>query len=232
MVSAGKISFSLGNIFETPGEILVIPRNSDGGISNKIEEGLKKLRIPYAPRKTEAGAIDFLTSSAKQYSMIAFVTTVAQPSAKSSVDIIKLIGDRLGSYVNETALRVVVSPLLGTGAGGLDPVDAFVALQDSFAASSPSDGKLNVVILEQEHYEAISLMSQTQKDEGSELRKETEMSLTPSVEGALKRTPGNTTALELIAEILTNHPEYGGNSADDIRKKILQAIQTQYQQSK
>src|ERR1019366_4656635 len=61
----------------------------------------------------------------------------------SNSETIRRIGRELGTYASaHPHVQIIESPLLGTGAGGLDPIDAGMALKSGFEETCRTDATL------------------------------------------------------------------------------------------
>ncbi len=79
-------------------------------------------------------------------SVLCWATSVARN--RSSIDAIEQIGRRLGEYVTTVPeLRVIASPLLGTGAGRLSDLESAKALVRGFTHTPPEHAILRIHVL-------------------------------------------------------------------------------------
>lgn len=110
------------NIFDVDCDLLLIPISTAGTISNSFRSGLDELNIPtdlWKDKDYELGDIKILPKKSKN-KFIAFVCTV--DGYDSAYYAIRLIGKRLAEKVIELeGIREIATPILGTGAGKLQP---------------------------------------------------------------------------------------------------------------
>lgn len=135
----GSVIFRPGNILARGADLTVLPCSDEGHISAETRSHLERYGLPL-PGAVTFGSIRIIEfpgpSSITRW--IAYAASVSKRS--SGVAAIGEIGRRLGEHVSaHPDVRVVESPLLGTGVGGLDIVEAGSALRRGFEASAPSD---------------------------------------------------------------------------------------------
>jgi GTPase SAR1 family protein len=114
--------FLNANIFDVNCDLLLIPISTTGTISNSFRSGLEKLNIAtdlWENKDYELGDVKILPKKSKR-KFIAFVCTV--DGSNGAYYAIRLIGKRLAEKVTELkGIREIATPILGTGAGKLQP---------------------------------------------------------------------------------------------------------------
>ncbi|WP_281867701.1 leucine-rich repeat domain-containing protein [Flavobacterium sp. GSB-24] len=114
--------FLNNSIFDVDCDLLLIPISTNGTISNSFRSGLDELNIAtdlWKKNNYELGDVILLPEKAKR-KLIAFVCTV--DGNQSAYYAIRLIGKRLSEKVAELKhIKKIAAPLLGTGAGKLQP---------------------------------------------------------------------------------------------------------------
>lgn len=121
------------SIFNIDCDLLVIPISTERTISSPFQRGLEKLNISTdfgIQEKFELGDVKIFP---KKYGRgyIAFVCTVDQYN--SSYFAIRLIGKRLAEKVIElNDIREIATPILGTGAGKLLPLQSLNIMRAAF----------------------------------------------------------------------------------------------------
>ena len=110
------------SIFNVDCDLLLIPISTVGTISNSFRSGLEELNIPtdlWEDKDYELGDIKILPKKTKN-KFIAFACTV--DGYDSAYYAIRLIGKRLAEKITELKdVREIATPVLGTGAGKLQP---------------------------------------------------------------------------------------------------------------
>lgn len=123
-----------GSIFDSKCDMIVIPCNSYGGISQSIYHELLAHSLPapiFGPEDRYVSFLDDISNFASA-SVIAYAASVDADSDTSSVELLRDITRRILGYCHEHSLRKVNIPLLGTGAGGLSTAESFQVMQDIF----------------------------------------------------------------------------------------------------
>ena len=131
----GNVIFRAGNILARGADMTVLPCSDLGLISAETKSHLEHYGIS-PPGALSLGSISVRSfpGSVSITKWIAFAASVANRS--SSTAVIRQIGQELGDYISvQPEIRVVESPLLGTGVGGLEVAAAGLALRDGFQTS-------------------------------------------------------------------------------------------------
>ena len=145
----GQIELIKGNMFDGPTDLVVIPCSTVPTITWFVAEHLRSFNIPSPARRMELGEIVFteLRRANNIAQVAAYAASVRRGSTSSEV--IGQIGRTLGSYCAENSwLSQVSCPLLGTGAGGLEPTEAARALAEGYRATAPERALLRLFVLE------------------------------------------------------------------------------------
>jgi hypothetical protein len=148
-----------GSIFDSKCDLLIVPCNSNGGVTatfftNLNERGLPTLvgRIPY-------GKVHFRESRYEFASTIGYAASVEAKTNTSDSLAIAQIAKEIFSYSIKNQIRIVNIPLLGSGAGKLTPVDVFDSLKSVF--STEEDITFNVFCFTRETYRNLSATRKT-----------------------------------------------------------------------
>lgn len=131
----GNVIFRTGNILARGADLTVLPCSNKGHISAETRTHLERYSIS-PPSTIPYGSVNVIRfpGPASITKWIAFAASVANRS--SSTAVIRHIGGKLSEHVEALPdVRVVESPLLGTGVGGLDVVEAGLALRDGFQST-------------------------------------------------------------------------------------------------
>ena len=138
----GNALFTTGDIFERGADLTVLPCSAKGHISRTAERHVQNYNLPF-PKESALGSIQVypFPGPGKDSKMIAWASSVMHFTSR--VEIIEEIGFNLGQFSNKhPEVQFIESPLLGTGAGGLDPFEAGPALQMGFEKNSKTDTTL------------------------------------------------------------------------------------------
>lgn len=138
-----RVEYRLGSIFDEECDILVIPVSAAGTVKGPIRDALKELGLP-SPRPTEWGTVRLEASTHPRFRIVAFASAVGRDG--SSSEVVEAIGRQLGMLA-QTQGRLIAAPLVGTGAGRLDPRASAKSLEYGFLATAPDDARLVVSAL-------------------------------------------------------------------------------------
>lgn len=123
-----------GNIFDKECDLLIIPCNTNGGVTPSIERELRAGKL-HLPRKEFLPGDVYFTRSSAAYTnakRIGYAASVSVYENRSYPEFLQKISEQIIRYCEEQNLHQVVIPLLGTGAGGMMPEEAFAALKRKF----------------------------------------------------------------------------------------------------
>lgn len=141
-----------GSIFDKKCDLIVIPCNNFGGVSEEIITEIAKYNIPQVTFMNHPGDILFSenTGDFTNASIIAFASSVNISSPKSEDKYLSKICDKIMLYYKLNSLSIINIPLLGTGAGSLSYQESFKVLKEYFEYI---DGiSLRIFTLSQEFY--------------------------------------------------------------------------------
>ncbi len=148
-----------GDIFQEKADLLVIPCSTANTISDPFRHGLDKLQVQY---------VDFLRSTTTRlgevrlqklprsdnFYNIAYVTSVDNFS--SNIESIEEIGRKLGNLCNENNIKRIATPVLGTGAGGLNPKDSYKFFIEAFNSTVEHFDSLRIVVNDEKIYNTLN----------------------------------------------------------------------------
>src|SRR4051812_5626141 len=118
---SATIQIKLGDMFNGPTDLIVLPCSVTGTITSFVHERLRFYNIPMPKQKFELGEIQFMDFPGGENiaQVISFAASV--DDNWTSEHGIERIGQEIGKYMKEHAnIQVASAPLLGAGAGGLD----------------------------------------------------------------------------------------------------------------
>jgi hypothetical protein len=137
-----SVMFRIGDVLQSGADVTALPCSTKGHISSTAQAKVQHFQLPL-PSLLALGNIEILRFPGRVSRIIAWAASVSD--RRSSAEAIRSIGQRLGLLANESRwIQILESPLLGTGAGGLDPMVAGAALRDGFLETCSTDALLIV----------------------------------------------------------------------------------------
>jgi hypothetical protein len=160
--SLGQVELVQGGIARAEADVVVVP-TSTSGTWDPVWEGVLALTGPpqAMSRRRSAGEVEvhpvLADAEPSPFRYVAVAVSVTVGSVTTGSDI-KAIGSRLAKLTLDASLnlRTIAAPLLGTGAGGLEPWLALDALASGFSASAEPGATLLVYIPDPETYATLS----------------------------------------------------------------------------
>lgn len=110
-----------GNIFSSKCDLIIIPCNSKGGVTDSIENELAMNDVPALDKPIAAGRVRFIFDFRRLTiaSVIGHAASVDVSMRASNEDILRSILQSIQQCCKKYSLQKVNIPLLGTGAGRL-----------------------------------------------------------------------------------------------------------------
>jgi hypothetical protein len=142
-----------GSIFDSKCDLLVVPCDSGGGVTRSVQGNLSERGLPTYVGRIPYGKVHFRESNYEFANTVAYAASVDGATIESSSHAIESIAGEIVSYSRANQIRKVNIPLLGTGAGGMTPVDSFEALRSVFKGND--DVAFNIFCLTREAYQNI-----------------------------------------------------------------------------
>ncbi len=144
-----------GSIFDKKCDMIIIPCNNYSGVSPSIRKDILLNDIPYFINELEPGQVIIKENNGSftNASVIGYAASVNSDKLSglgSDEKYLDQICKTIISYCENNSLQIVNIPLLGTGAGGLDPKQSFHILKTNF--ESHSKIYLRIFALTQEIY--------------------------------------------------------------------------------
>lgn len=118
-----------GSIFDTKCDLLIVPCDSGGGVTRSVFTNLHEHGLPTRVGRIPYGKVHFRESKYEFASTIGYAASVNVESITSEAEAIRQIAKEIVCYATENQISIINIPLLGTGAGGMTPVDSFEALR-------------------------------------------------------------------------------------------------------
>lgn len=153
-----------GNIFDQKCDLIIIPCNTHGGVTGAIEKELKENNIIYNPQTIIAGKVRFVNcSSGCQISSIAgFAASVSVMNMGRIKELVKNICEEIIRFCIEKSLYTVNIPLLGTGAGRLEPQESMDVIKQCFA--NEKNLHIRIYVLSKDIYQVLSEKNEYEYD--------------------------------------------------------------------
>lgn len=114
-----------GSIFDEKCDLLILPCSSGGSVTSWVRREIEQNNIPFPSSVIPYGKVRFLSTEAKyaKADYIGYAASVESTTVSSSLLAIEKIAIDVVGYCKENECSIVNLPLLGSGAGGLDPED-------------------------------------------------------------------------------------------------------------
>jgi hypothetical protein len=138
-----RVEYRLGSIFDEDCDILVIPTSAGGTVTPSMAEQLRKEGIAFPPA-APWGSVTYMRSPSPYYGALAYAATLR--GQETTPEIVRLIGQHLGTLAAEHRARRISAPLLGAGAGDLPPAVVAEALSGGFRDTAPGMAVLTISI--------------------------------------------------------------------------------------
>jgi hypothetical protein len=160
------VQLKLGDMFDGPSDLIVLPCSTSGTITNFVRERLMHHNIPYPKCGMNLGDISIRPfeggENIAQY--VAYAASVHGDS--SSTAAIQRIGEQLGSATaSQSTIRLVSAPLLGAGAGQLRSKAVIESLSSGFKSTAHRDARLVIHVLHKSVFEKLSLIQDREHQE-------------------------------------------------------------------
>jgi TIR domain len=155
-----QIEIVRGDMFEGPSDLVVIPCSTVPTITWFVADHLRSFRIPEPQDRMKPGDVIFADlRRANNVAQVAAYAASVGPRSTSSSRMIERIGQALGSYAADNPwLSQISCPLLGTGAGGLEPTEAARALSKGYLATAPERALLRLFVLGDIDFDRIRVL--------------------------------------------------------------------------
>lgn len=153
-ILSGSVRLRLGDTFDRPSDMIVLPCSTDGTVTPFVAERLLQYTIPKPKGKMRLGEVDAVAFvGAENISQfVAFACSVE--NMKTNEEAIEDIGRQIGEFSNQNpSVRDIAAPLLGAGAGGLPSELSVAAISRGFKRSAAKHATLTVHILHKVVYQ-------------------------------------------------------------------------------
>ncbi|MFZ2359058.1 MAG: CHAT domain-containing protein [Anaerolineae bacterium] len=159
----GNVLAVMGDIFEGSADLTILPCSGKGTVSSATRRWLKMFCIP-SPMEISSqprfGDISDLINFPGDQRISRYVVYAASVlNDFSSAAIIRGIAAKLGSLTQiHPEIRLIQTPLLGTGAGGLGTEVSGKALYDGFRSTAHPDSILHIFVFDRERQTTLQAL--------------------------------------------------------------------------
>lgn len=121
-----------GSIFDEKCDLLVLPCDSNGGLSNWVRNEVFENDLPAPNQSIPFGNILFVETNAKyeKSEYVGFAASVDEVTVSSGLNAISNILLQIIRYADQKSCSIINLPLLGTGVGGLTHQDAVTVYRE------------------------------------------------------------------------------------------------------
>ncbi|WGS84329.1 toll/interleukin-1 receptor domain-containing protein [Methylomonas sp. UP202] len=116
-----------GSVFDEKCDLIVLPCSSSGSVTSWVKGEIEQNNLPYPSASPPYGQLRVLSTEARytKADYVGYAASVNAKSTSSELVAIEQIALDLISFCKQNDCSIVNIPLLGTGAGSLDPVEVF-----------------------------------------------------------------------------------------------------------
>ncbi len=127
-----------GSVFDDKCDLLVLPCDSGGGVTQWVRSEIESNNLPFPSTRIPYGKVLFLATDARypKADFIAYAASVDAQTVTSSPAAIKSIISSVARYCRSNDCSIANLPILGTGAGKLDPTDVLNIYRETLTGES------------------------------------------------------------------------------------------------
>jgi hypothetical protein len=144
-----KVKIRLGDVFDDPNDLIILPCSTAGTITTFVRNYLLKYNISKPQYGIKLGSLIIQPFSGAEITrFVGFGVSV--DAMTSNAEAINQIGIQIGHFtMAEPSVRLIAAPLLGAGAGGLRSEIVIKQLQQGFLSKAHPESTLTINILHQ-----------------------------------------------------------------------------------
>jgi hypothetical protein len=150
------IRIEQGSIFDAKCDLLVIPCDTNGGVTHAVFENLSARNLPTAINAVPFGKVHFLEVKFENASTLAYAAAVDFETVSSSQNAVGSVARDIRQHCRDNGILSVNIPLLGSGAGRLSPLESFKALFGELEGDPRTNYK--IFCLDWKAYQDISVI--------------------------------------------------------------------------
>lgn len=134
-----------GSVFDEKCDLLVLPCNSGGGVTRWVQSEIERNNLSFPSGRIPFGKVMFVPTEARypKADHVGYAASVGVAPVRSTPEAVASILASIVDYGRANGCSIVNLPLLGIGAGGLDPADVMEVYR---ARLSGEPGQFNVCI--------------------------------------------------------------------------------------
>lgn len=153
---ASNVRLRLGNLFDGPADLIILPCSTSGTITGFVARRLAEYQIPHPRMGMKLGEVEFLPFEGAE-NIAQFVGFAASVRGnRSTVEAIREIGRCIGEFTQDhKEVIAIATPLLGAGAGGLQPEQVVSALQEGFSMTASADACMTISVLHKDVFDRV-----------------------------------------------------------------------------
>lgn len=140
----GSVKIRHGDVFGESADVAVLPCCCTGGLKDFARRTREDLNLPEPPAQLELGEVVLRPLQVPDVSNRFLAYAAVRDERGSSVNLLNVVGDKLGRLTQQHALRSISAPLLGTGAGRVPLVPGVEALVAGFKSAAADDALLTL----------------------------------------------------------------------------------------
>ncbi|UCV28915.1 TIR domain-containing protein [Ferribacterium limneticum] len=120
-----------GSVFDEKCDLIVLPCSSSGSVTSWVKREIEQNNLPYPGAPIPFGQLRVLSTEARytKADFVGYAASVDARTTSSALSAIEQISLDLIAFSKQNDCSIVNIPLLGTGVGGLDPVEVFNAYE-------------------------------------------------------------------------------------------------------
>lgn len=157
-----------GSVFDEKCDLLVLPCNSAGSITNWVKSEIEQNNLPFPSPHIPFGQVRFLSTEARylKADFVGYAASVDARTTSSTPETIENISSELIKFCKQNDCSIVNLPLLGTGAGGLDPIEVTQAYEKILNDSADT---FNVYVPDKKIYQLLIEQAPANKNQENEV---------------------------------------------------------------
>jgi len=144
-----------GSVFDEKCDLVVLPCSSVGSVTSWVESEIVQNNLPFPSEHMPFGSLRAQSTEARyaKADFVGYAASVNPRIPRTDISVIEKISLDIVSFCKENDCSIVNIPLLGTGAGALDPEDVYEVYLQIFNGESVS---VNVYIPDKIVFNIIS----------------------------------------------------------------------------
>lgn len=127
-----------GSVFDEKCDLLILPCSSGGTVTSWVSSEITQNNLPFPSRNIAFGKVRFLSTEARysKADFIGYASSVNADNVSSNLTAIRSICKEILNYCTSNQCTIANLPILGTGAGGLDPSEVLALYREVLASDA------------------------------------------------------------------------------------------------